>query len=70
MIVKHYVVTKYPGIYESEHVLGFDSREHAEAVARVVAVGGSKAEDYILEVDCVVPSILDADEWPGGGCDE
>lgn len=70
MIVKQYVVTRYPDIYQSEHVLGFDSREHAEAVARMIALPGREPADYILEVGCMVPSFIDGVEWPDGGGDE
>lgn len=72
MIVKTYVVTKYPHIFDSDGSMAFEIREDAEAVARMVMLGtkGESVEDYILELDTVVtspaPGILDM----LGGCDE
>lgn len=72
MIVKTYVVTKYPHIFESEGSVAFVSREDAEAVARLAMVGSKNEsmEDYILELDTVVPSHVPDLLGMFEGCDE
>lgn len=72
MIVKTYVVTKYPHIFESDGSVAFVSRDDAEAVARLAMVGSEdeSIEDYILELDTVVPSHVPDLLGLLGGCDE